>query len=102
MIRRPPRSPLFPYTPLFRSATTEQLPARHPHRFHFPRRFLHPRVLALGEHDPSLDCPRPFKDAVQKFHFPNLRFRACWTVGSTSCETSPPKRATSRTRLELR
>src|SRR3989442_13359399 len=84
-----------------RQATTEQLHARQPHRFQFLRRFLHPRVLALSEHDASFDRPSPFKDAVQKSHFPNLRLRACWTVGSTSCETSPPKRATSRTRLEL-
>src|SRR3712207_8312663 len=29
MIRRPPRSTLFPYTTLFRSARSEHLPARH-------------------------------------------------------------------------
>src|SRR6266516_1438718 len=63
--------------------------------------FLNARILPLGEDDASLALPRPLVDAVQKLHLLNLRFRACCTVGSTSCDTSPPKRATSRTRLEL-
>src|SRR5438874_10324586 len=48
MIRRPPRSTLFPYTTLFRSVI-EQLDARRVHRFHH----LHPpgRVVAGGGRD---------------------------------------------------
>src|SRR2546426_8551587 len=49
MIRRPPRSPLFPYTPLFRSLgfpggpEIERLAATgDPRRFRFPRAWLEP------------------------------------------------------------
>src|SRR2546425_1942715 len=65
-------------------------------------RLLHARIIALREDDARFGFPRPLIDAVEEAHFPNLRFSACWTVASTSCDTSPPKRATSRTRLELR
>src|SRR6266540_3872762 len=64
-------------------------------------RLLHARIVALRKDDACSGFPRPLIDAVEEAHFPNLRFRACWTVGSTSGDTSPPKRATSRTRLEL-
>src|SRR2546430_3898638 len=38
MIRRPPRSTLFPYTTLFRSSAARRLPARAPARASRPRR----------------------------------------------------------------
>src|SRR2546429_3444109 len=38
MIRRPPRSTLFPYTTLFRSFTTCGLPVKNKDRFHMPKR----------------------------------------------------------------
>src|SRR3989442_176745 len=56
------------------------------------RRRLHGRIIALREDDAWFGFPRPLIDAVQEGHFPNLRFSACWTMGSTSCDTSPPKR----------
>ena len=36
MIRRPPRSTLFPYTTLFRSAVTRKLPSGHGSQLHWP------------------------------------------------------------------
>src|SRR3712207_8085547 len=39
MIRRPPRSPLFPYTPLFRSAGRQLPPSARPRRRLGRRRF---------------------------------------------------------------
>src|SRR5256885_12664883 len=44
MIRRPPRSPLFPYTTLFRSQGLE------PHRG--PRREVSAEIVAVDEHRP--------------------------------------------------
>src|SRR5712692_5967355 len=67
-----------------------------------PRRFLNTRVVALRQHDPPVRPPRPGKHAVQETHFANFFFRASWTAGWTRAETSPPNRATSRTKLELR
>src|SRR5206468_2251752 len=64
-------------------------------------RLLHARIIAFGKDDAWSGVPRPLVDAVEKAHFPNLRFSAFWTPGSTSGDTSPPKRATSRTKLEL-
>src|SRR2546427_4019867 len=43
MIRRPPRSTLFPYTPLFRSVGAD------PHAVHEPRRVLQRRATAQQE-----------------------------------------------------
>src|SRR5467141_125735 len=82
---------------------------RAPQHFHDAHPFLldalggllHARVIAFGEDDAWSGVPRPLIYVVEKAHFPNLRFSAFCTVGSTSCDTSPPKRATSRTRLEL-
>src|SRR5216110_2985564 len=65
------------------------------------RRFLHAWVVSFGEDDARPQFFRPLVDAFEEAHLENLRFSACWTVGSTSGDTSPPKRATSRTRLEL-
>ncbi len=65
-------------------------------------RFPHARVVAFRQDDPKFRAPRPLIDAAEKAHFANLRFKACWTAGWTSADTSPPNRATSRTRLELR
>ena len=62
---------------------------------------LHARIIAFRKDDAWFGVPRPLIDAVEEAHFANLRFSAFATVGSTSCDTSPPKRATSRTRLEL-
>src|SRR5260370_30808943 len=44
MIRRPPRSTLFPYTTLFRSAGARQEPAHRQGRDQAPRRGRAPRV----------------------------------------------------------
>src|SRR2546427_8947928 len=68
------------------------------------RRFLDAGIVALGQDDPPIrpPPPRPGEDAVQEAHFANFCCRACWTARGTSAETSPPNRATSRTRLELR
>src|SRR2546426_5911633 len=43
MIRRPPRSPLFPYTPLFRSISTGSLPGRSV-RPHEPMKSVSPEI----------------------------------------------------------
>src|SRR5690349_24076522 len=44
MIRRPPRSTLFPYTTLFRSCRAQSTPAERARRF--PERDARPRALA--------------------------------------------------------
>ena len=64
--------------------------------------FLHTRIVAFGKHHALARLARALLDAIQKTHLLNLRLSACCTLGWTSCDTSPPKRATSRTRLELR
>src|SRR5436189_4307526 len=79
----------------------QQLHTRQPFPLQAPRRFLDPRVAALGQHDAAARAPRPLIDAVAERHRPNFRLSACCTAGWTSSDTSPPKRATSRTRLEL-
>ena len=66
------------------------------------RGFLHSRIAAFGKDHALFRLTRPLLDAIQETHLANLRFSACCTFGWTSWETSPPKRATSRTRLELR
>src|ERR1044071_9202330 len=80
----------------------EQLDLRELLALEHARRFPHALVVSLGKYDTRSELPRLGEDAVQKRHVPNLRFSACCTAGWTSEETSPPKRATSRTRLELR
>ena len=84
------------------SGTIEELDAADPLALDPRRGLSHPGIVALGQHDAALQAPRPLGDAGQKTHLANLRFRAFCTAGCTSAETSPPKRATSRTRLELR
>src|SRR3989454_9782436 len=46
MIRRPPRSTLFPYTTLFRSKVTEQIDALRTLGVNYVKRLVVPRVLA--------------------------------------------------------
>src|SRR3989441_2502839 len=48
MIRRPPRSTLFPYTTLFRSSWVERYGSQHQ-----PARHLRHKVRRLGRHDVS-------------------------------------------------
>src|SRR5205823_2889392 len=68
-----------------------------------PRRGgAHALVGPLGEHDAAPGTARPLVHRVAKRHLPNFFLSALCTTGWTSCDTSPPKRATSRTRLELR
>src|SRR2546422_8975641 len=124
MIRRPPRSTLFPYTTLFRSRELVGVPrAQQPGAVRgagvaadvaqqlddtqaLGRQplggFPNTRVVAFGQHNAAVRAPRALVQAVAEAHRANLRRRACWTAGCTSADTSPPKRATSRTRLELR
>src|SRR6266702_1752283 len=71
-------------------------------RLQLRRRRAHPRVVALGEHDVLPRAARPFIDAVAEAHRPNFWCNAWRTAGWTSCDTSPPNRATSRTRLDER
>ena len=84
------------------SGTIEQLHPPQAFTLEPPGRLSHARVIAFRQDDPSPHAPRPFVDAAQEAHFANLRFNACCTAGWTSADTSPPNRATSRTRLELR
>src|SRR2546430_6804280 len=56
MIRRPPRSPLFPYPTLFRSDSEHTRETAHPHRarWYAPRVQLHQplrRIAVLGQHE---------------------------------------------------
>src|SRR5689334_24007329 len=53
MLRRPPRSTLFPYTTLFRSAGGNFLAPR-------PRRFGAPGVLDVDLPDPRAECAEGF------------------------------------------
>jgi len=64
--------------------------------------FLDAVVGSLGEHNAAPGTARPLVHRVAKRHLPNFCLSAFCTTGWTSCDTSPPKRATSRTRLELR
>src|SRR3712207_8855423 len=60
MIRRPPRSTLFPYTTLFRSRRTALSAARAGRsRLHARDRVLHgvPRAGVLGQEAGRADCP---------------------------------------------
>src|SRR3712207_7147430 len=50
MIRRPPRSTLFPYTTLFRSLEEDDLARERSTRRHF-----RPEDAACGRHDPEAD-----------------------------------------------
>src|SRR5205823_2742401 len=59
-------------------------------------------VLSLGQYNAAARAPGPLVQHLTERHFPNFCLRAWPTAGCTSCDTSPPKRATSRTRLELR
>src|SRR3989475_11014523 len=163
MIRRPPRSTLFPYTTLFRSRVAARkggtahhaIRAAHPHERGAegervlesgggrrvggkrvraagsqmsdeirdagcgkgpPQNLNHPQTFALqaaggflyavvgslGEHNAAPGTARPLVHRVAKRPLPNFCLSAFCTTGWTSCDTSPPKRATSRTRLELR
>ena len=65
-------------------------------------RLLHPRVASLAQHDPAPMGRGPLEQSLQKAHGRNRADSAAATEGCTSALTSPPKRATSRTRLELR
>ncbi len=65
-------------------------------------RLLHPRVGSLAQHDPAPMGRGPLEQSLQKAHGRNRADSAAATAGCTSALTSPPKRATSRTRLELR
>ncbi len=81
-----------------------------PQNLHHPESFalepsrgvLDARVVTLGQHDTPPGAPRPLVERVAERHVANFFASACRTAGWTSCDTSPPKRATSRTRLELR
>src|SRR2546428_5083740 len=70
MIRRPPRSTLFPYTTLFRSVTVvtarEGLEPVTLHREHAP----HERAQLRAVHDPALVVERLVVDLA---HHPELR-----------------------------
>src|SRR2546428_595080 len=61
-----------------------------------------PSVGAFGQHDSFLRAPRALVQAPAEAHRANFLRSASWTAGCTRADTSPPKRATSRTRLELR
>src|SRR3712207_9119207 len=56
MIRRPPRSTLFPYTTLFRSATVRVLHARHDHDGH---RAARAHAATVGGRDPGGHIRQP-------------------------------------------
>src|SRR3712207_8168036 len=61
MIRRPPRSTLFPYTTLFRSASLEDLCARHDYALitlEYNNAFVAPRELASGR---ALDAATAYR-----------------------------------------
>src|SRR2546430_11922117 len=59
-------------------------------------------VPSLGQHDAPARPPGPLVQTVPERHFANFSLTAWCTAGWTSCDPSPPNRATSRTRLELR
>ena len=62
----------------------------------------HPRVVALAEDDPLPARGRPLEQCLAEAHRWYRSASALATAGWTSPLTSPPNRATSRTRLELR
>jgi len=84
------------------SRSLEQLDAPEPELFEPGGRSPDARVAPLGQHDAFPRAARPLVQALAERHFANFCRSACRTAGCTSWDTSPPKRATSRTRLELR
>ena len=63
---------------------------------------LHPGVVALAQHDAFSAGGGAPEQRLAKPHRPYRAASAVATAGWTSALTSPPNRATSRTRLELR
>src|SRR5207244_4493183 len=59
-------------------------------------------VVSFGEHDAAAGTARPLVHRLAERHRVNFFRSAFCTAGWTSDDTSPPNRATSRTRLELR
>src|SRR5256885_5266886 len=57
MIRRPPRSTLFPYTTLFRSPYLSHLASRHGMRLKVPGKRTAPRQSRSEEHTSELQSP---------------------------------------------
>ena len=62
----------------------------------------HPGVVPLAQHDALAALGRALQQRVAEAHRAYRWASAFATAGETSALTSPPKRATSRTRLELR
>lgn len=63
---------------------------------------LHSRVGAFREDHTHRGGAGPLPESLQETHVANFRRSASATTGWTKASTSPPNRATSRTRLELR
>src|SRR5687767_15211941 len=79
MIRRPPRSTLFPYTTLFRSRVRAVQPARHPHlvfergRREVPLRARpHPR-----DHEEGLEVPEGHRSEEHTSELQSLAYLVC-------------------------
>ena len=83
-------------------AGAEQDRLRDPFRPQPLRGGLDPRVVPLGQHHAPAAGARPLQQGRAHAHFAKRARSASATAGWTSAETSPPNRATSRTRLELR
>src|SRR2546430_13744356 len=72
MIRRPPRSTLFPYTTLFRSQGREELRPRGGQRVG-TRREVQPRVTVGGVHSPEQACAQACSGLRSEEHTSELQ-----------------------------
>src|SRR5690606_25005641 len=80
------------------AAAAEQDRLRDPVALQPLRRRPDAAILALAEHDARTALRGALEQVVPEAHRPNFPARAAATEGCTSPPTSPPKRATSRTR----
>src|SRR4029077_9814965 len=84
------------------SRTLQELDGPEPQPFNPFRGLPHAGVVPFGKHDAPASAPGPLVQRIAKRHRPSFFLSACCTAGWTRLDTSPPKRATSRTRLELK
>src|SRR2546426_1449979 len=102
MIRRPPRSTLFPYTTLFRSSAVQFMCAKIGMvtgkglagvlRQHYPRWVLYPSIARSEEHTSELQSPcnlvcRLLLEKKKKIHV-NCRYNLVYKMTRKICQTA--------------
>src|SRR3989442_10939081 len=102
MIRRPPRSTLFPYTTLFRSAGISSIARRHRHsRSHRPRsRLPHESPHRSEEHTSELQSRPHLVCRLLLEKKKKIQPKAAQEVGQSTTRTDPPSRERKRLALQ--